>query len=178
MVDIVFFIQLRTRNVFVKYFQFRFGNIIKFSLQGVYALAIYVHYFTAGSLKTHTKRYTVKLGHLRELIDDPYVRDPLRFVPTRRWLPKGEAPYPGYCRAPGSEVCVPTLCNCDKLRDRWNMININKQRQNKTKEMQTQIAFIIILIKNNLIQPSRIKFEVRIHLSCIICVVQFTKYLY
>ncbi|KAF9424759.1 hypothetical protein HW555_000060 [Spodoptera exigua] len=94
---------------------------------GVYTLALYVHYFTAGCLKSHTRRYTVKLGHLRELIDNPNVPDFMRFVPLRRWLPEGEAPYPGYCRAPGSGVCLPTLCNCDKLKYRWNMMKSQKK---------------------------------------------------
>ncbi|CAH1640195.1 unnamed protein product [Spodoptera littoralis] len=104
-------------------------------INGVYALAIYIHYFTAGCLKTHTKRYTVKLGHLRELLDKPHEKDPLMFVPTRRWLPRGEAPYPGYCRAPGSESCLPNLCNCEKLRMRWNMLHT----MNNTKSTQTSL---------------------------------------
>lgn len=81
-----------------------------------------------GSLKIHTKLYTVPLGELRESIDNP-VPDPLRFVNTRRWLPKGEAPYPGYCRAPGSGKCIPALCNCQKLKQSWNKVVLKKIKQ-------------------------------------------------
>ncbi|XP_047031298.1 uncharacterized protein LOC124638390 [Helicoverpa zea] len=89
-------------------------------IQGYFTIAVYVNYFIPGSLKIHTDLYTVRLGQLRELIDNPLF-DPLRNVNTRRWLPKGEAPFPGYCRAPGSGKCIAALCNCDQLKERWNM---------------------------------------------------------
>lgn len=45
---------------------------------------------------------------------------------TRRWLQVGESPYPGYCRAPGSSICKPVLCNCEKLKEIWNKIQDTK----------------------------------------------------
>ncbi|XP_026741747.1 uncharacterized protein LOC113503839 [Trichoplusia ni] len=99
-------------------------------LHGYFALAVYIHYYVAGSLKYRTNRYTVKLGQLRQVIDSPH--DPLLFATTRRWLPKGEAPFPGYCRAPGSGKCLPALCNCKKLIERWNTQVIkNKAKKEK-----------------------------------------------
>ncbi|KAJ8717161.1 hypothetical protein PYW08_005560 [Mythimna loreyi] len=97
-------------------------------IQGIYTLAVYFHYFLPGTLKIQSKVYTIPLGRIRELIDDS-IPDLLQFENTRRWLPKGEAPFPGYCRAPGSARCVPTLCNCKKLQDVWNNVIIDKLKK-------------------------------------------------
>lgn len=74
-------------------------------------VAVYIHSFKPGSLKLHTTRETHLLDEVQPGSDGLSLED------TRRWLQKGEEPYPGYCRAPASEVCLPTLCNCAKLQE-------------------------------------------------------------
>lgn len=49
---------------------------------------------------------------------------PQFMIPTRR-LQKGELPYPGYCRSPGSGKCLPILCNCEKLLKMWKEMKKN-----------------------------------------------------
>lgn len=85
-----------------------------------------------GSLKTQTNVYKVELKDIRDTID--LIFSPLG-LDSRRWLQKGEAPYPGYCRAPGSGACLPLICNCKKLLDIW--IKINKT-QSKLKGKRTE----------------------------------------
>ncbi|CAH2042256.1 unnamed protein product, partial [Iphiclides podalirius] len=86
-----------------------------------YFAVIYVNYFVPGSLKIQTNVYEVGLKELWDAIDVAAFSRQL--FESRRWLPKGEAPFPGYCRAPGSGVCLPMLCNCQKLLEIWNKIN-------------------------------------------------------
>lgn len=78
------------------------------------SLATYIHYFTPGSLRIKTRVHKVPLYRLGDIIED--------FAGgrgTRRWLPRGEAPYPGYCRPPGSDKCLPIFCNCVRLTQMW-----------------------------------------------------------
>ncbi|KAJ2948641.1 hypothetical protein O0L34_g7896 [Tuta absoluta] len=87
-------------------------------LRGFLYVASYVHYFKPGSLKLHTKINDIQ--KYEEFFNES--------VPefTRRWLPQGEAPFPGYCRAPSSSKCLDVLCNCKKLREIWKTFKYSK----------------------------------------------------
>lgn len=87
-----------------------------------YLTIIYVNYFIPGSLKLQYKVYKIDF---RDFVDTSL--NPLLFQ-TRRWLQKGEAPFPGYCRAPGSGACLPILCNCKTLLEIWTKINDTKSK--------------------------------------------------
>lgn len=111
-------------------------------LQGYMSLAMYVHYFIPGSFKIRTRLYTVKLGEIAPFIGQTQLhldrilnRGP---GPTRRtggrWLPTSEWPYPGYCRMPATPQCLPTLCNCEALRVRWEKYLAQKEKKKFKKE--------------------------------------------
>lgn len=68
-------------------------------------------------------RHVVKIRDLINIIED-FAYMPQFMIPTRR-LQKGELPYPGYCRSPGSGKCLPILCNCEKLLKMWKEMKKN-----------------------------------------------------
>ncbi|CAH4030566.1 unnamed protein product [Pieris brassicae] len=80
-------------------------------------IAVYYHFLDPGSLKPRLQ-YKVELSSLKDILDAINYKEWL-LKGSRRWLPNGEAPFPGYCRAPGNEKCLPVLCNCEKLTEIW-----------------------------------------------------------
>ncbi|KAI8420036.1 hypothetical protein MSG28_008630 [Choristoneura fumiferana] len=86
-------------------------------LQGYVSLATYIHYFTPGSLRIQTRVHEVPLYRLGDMIEA--WAGGRGKGGTRRWLPRGEAPYPGYCRPPGSDKCLPIFCDCERLTQIW-----------------------------------------------------------
>lgn len=87
--------------------------------QGYLTIVAYLNYFCPGTLKLQTRVHTVSVVKLSEVLSR---FEPVHIESARRWLQKGESPYPGYCRAPGSSTCEPVLCNCQKLAEIWNRI--------------------------------------------------------
>lgn len=82
------------------------------------SLVAYIHNYEPGILMPRRIRHEVKLVDLREALEFSFYKTWL-LKSTRRWLQKGEMPYPGYCRSPGSGKCLPVLCNCEKLAELW-----------------------------------------------------------
>lgn len=82
--------------------------------QGYLTVAVYIHFLSPGSLKLHTNVQVLSPESFEGMFGPP--ADP---VSNRRWLQAKESPYPGYCRAPGGNVCKPVLCNCQKLTEIW-----------------------------------------------------------
>ncbi|VVC93303.1 unnamed protein product [Leptidea sinapis] len=92
-------------------------------------LILYYHYFEPKSIIIYPSLHEIKLQTLKDLIDENYY-ETLLLKPSRRWLPEGEIPYPGYCRAPGGEKCLPVLCNCKKLLEIWMKIKDKQKNYN------------------------------------------------
>lgn len=93
------------------------------------AVAVYMHYFTPGSLRLKTKTRTLSWDEFDNLFGE-------KTLYSRRWLVEAGYPYPGYCRAPGTGRCIPTLCNCKMLqrlwRDRQKTFKLTHLKANKT----------------------------------------------
>lgn len=105
--------------------------------QGYLHIASYVFYFVPGRLKLHTETQVVPLYKIRQEID---LKLPTFLENTRRWLPRTETPYPGYCRSPGSSICLPILCNCERLKLIWRTLKTRNHSANvRTDEMYRSI---------------------------------------
>lgn len=87
------------------------------------AVAVYTHYFRPGSLRIKTDGDILSFDKFESL----YGEETYPFEKTRKWLQMSEAPYPGYCRAPGSGKCLPTLCNCKMLTVLWDSMKAKKE---------------------------------------------------
>nr|XP_026493681.1 uncharacterized protein LOC113398938 [Vanessa tameamea] len=90
-------------------------------IQVYFTIAAYIQYFEPEIAIVQRKKHELQLSDLKETIEESLHRTWL-LKATRRWLQRGEMPYPGYCRSPGSEVCLPVLCNCAKLTEIWKKI--------------------------------------------------------
>lgn len=116
-------------------------NIVKllcvtYTLQGNLTIATYIHFFTPGKLRIQSEVHFVRVNMLAELINQAFYKEDI-FEATRRWLQQGESPYPGYCRAPASNNCVPLLCNCKKLREIWNKVKHTRETLNNKQLLNT-----------------------------------------
>ncbi|RVE54540.1 hypothetical protein evm_000661 [Chilo suppressalis] len=93
------------------------AHIEPVDIRGFLTFAVYINYFVPGSLK------------IRSIVLIPNYNN-IRYSSfnTRRWMQLSESPYPGYCRAPGSEKCIPLLCDCQKLTEIWTKIRETKSK--------------------------------------------------